>query len=454
MRIYPWIRILAIGNLALYLLLRSFLPPSWLSELIIFNLALILSIFSIFYAPTPDDPSGRRGTALALGFWLLGSVASFIDLDFADFGYALFYPAAIYGITRALHPEEKSSALELLDTAIIALGGTTVIAALLINPMNGALAGSPWEIFLAILYPVGDTLILIMVLIITLRGAFTIRSLFILVGVSIFTITDFIYLWKVTNLNYQFGELSDLGWIIAFILISESFWHQGDESRREYRFNPIVTVLALLASSLILVINVILPGYFPRFTLIPAFATIALAFIRMAVAIRDAQALGDQERLARTDELTGIANRRRFLSEFQPFSEAPGSLLILDLNGFKPVNDRLGHEAGDQLLTQVARRLERVLPEGGLLARLGGDEFGALIPGEEGFETALAMRATLTYPFTINKESIHLDIAIGEAFNNPLFDDGPDLLRRADAAMYQAKRSGKGVERWSDEIHS
>ncbi len=75
----------------------------------------------------------------------------------------------------------------------------------------------------------------------------------------------------------------------------------------------------------------------------------------MAVAMADARKMS--EILARTDELTGLANRRRFIAEFEEFQRSPGSLLILDLDGFKPVNDQLGHDVGDQLLAQVARPL-------------------------------------------------------------------------------------------------
>ncbi|MEY3715977.1 MAG: hypothetical protein RL155_852, partial [Actinomycetota bacterium] len=123
-------------------------------------------------------------------------------------------------------------------------------------------------------------------------------------------------------------------------------------------------------------------------------------------------------------------NRRRFMTEFDNFLEESGSVLILDLDGFKSVNDTQGHGVGDQLLKQVARRFERVIPHGSLLARLGGDEFGALIKGEEGHDVALALRATLSYPFTIADQ----------------------LLRRADVAMYEAKRSKAGVVTWREEL--
>ena len=120
-----------------------------------------------------------------------------------------------------------------------------------------------------------------------------------------------------------------------------------------------------------------------------------------------------------------------------------GSLLLLDLDGFKPVNDAYGHLTGDKVLQQVALRFSRSLPHGALLARLGGDEFGVLVEGsyESAMDIALALRATLSYPFSIDDENINIGVSIGVAANNGL----ADLLRRADDAMYLAKREGLGV---------
>ncbi len=117
--------------------------------------------------------------------------------------------------------------------------------------------------------------------------------------------------------------------------------------------------------------------------------------------------------------------------------------MLLDLDGFKPVNDSYGHEVGDKVLQQVAQRFSRVLPSNALLARLGGDEFGILIDGsqEAVMEIALAIRGTLSYPFVIDGHQISIGVSIGIADN----DGGDDLLLRADNAMYNAKRQALGV---------
>jgi diguanylate cyclase (GGDEF)-like protein len=138
-----------------------------------------------------------------------------------------------------------------------------------------------------------------------------------------------------------------------------------------------------------------------------------------------------------------LPNRRRLISEIQNFATRQGSLLLLDLDGFKPVNDTYGHEAGDRVLQQVAQRFTRALPAGSLLARLGGDEFGVLVDGSQPavMEIALALRGTLSYPFLIDGHEISIGVSIGIADN----DGADDLLLRADNAMYAAKRQALGV---------
>ena len=455
------IRFSPIVLLIIYIVIRYFNPPTWWSELILYNVIIIAAIWATLSSPQPDDEWGRRGFVLALLAWLIGSITSAIDSYFAsemtilsEVSYSLFYPFALFGFIRSLRSQEKSHALEIIDTLVIALSATTLISTFALRSATENISGTDFEVFLAILYPIGDLVLLLTVISVVLLQHLNLRNLFIMMGVLIYTISDFYYLWLTQSEIYQYASLSDAGWLLGFIVIANSYWFAPDEESHPRSFNPIAVTLALIASSLILAISVMRPDYFPRFVLVPAFATIALAFLRMAVAMSDARKMSDERILARTDELTGLANRRRFISEFERFQKDSGSLLILDLDGFKPVNDRLGHQVGDQLLRQVAKRFERVIPRGALLARLGGDEFGALIPGDEGFETAVALRATLSFPFRIDGNEIALSVSIGEARIDPSEGGELNLLRRADEAMYQAKRSKLGVYRWGDAIRS
>ena len=117
--------------------------------------------------------------------------------------------------------------------------------------------------------------------------------------------------------------------------------------------------------------------------------------------------------------------------------------MFFDLDRFKTINDSLGHDIGDHLLQRVSGRITALLDANSLLARLGGDEFGVLYEGghDSAVEVALALRATLSYPFHIDNKEIQLGVSIGVAKNN----GEKDLLLRADNAMYAAKRQALGV---------
>ena len=463
MRTYLLFRGLAIISLATYAFLRTTSEPNWLLDVVLFNSAAILAVVSIFVSPIPDDFRGRLGVALAVLVWSLGSISSSItsfftispsvNLDLiSDLSYVLFYPLALLGITRSILNRRISPALELLDSLIITLGFTTIIAAFLLRPAMMSFTGSRVEVFLAILYPVGDVVLFLATLTFTIMRYLSWRNGLLLIGITLYTIADLYFLYLSQRGEYQLGNLSDMGWLIAFILIAESYWHSPHEEEGLRSFNPTIATLALLGSSTILAIAVLEPEFFPRFIIAPAFGTIALSFLRMGVAINDARNMSNEQILARTDELTGLANRRRFMTEFEEFCSTAGSVLILDLDGFKPVNDAHGHNVGDQILKQVARRFERSIPHGSLLARLGGDEFGALIRGEDGEEVALALRATLSYPFHFEGFDFVLGVSVGIAHNAPDEIPTDQLLRRADEAMYEAKRSKSGVCVWTTEL--
>lgn len=450
-------------SLITYAILRNGSGPHWFLDVILFNATAIFAVLSIFLSPIPDDFRGRLGVALAFLLWALGSIASStssfftiansINLDLvSDISYALFYPLALLGITRSILHRTVSRSLEILDTLIITLGFTTILAAFLIRPAMTNVAGTRVEVLLAILYPVGDIVLFLATLTLTIMRSLSWRSALMLTGITIYTIADLYFLFLSQNGTYQLGAPSDMGWLIAFILIAESYWHSPHEEERVRTFNPTIATLALLGSSAILAISVLEPEYFPRLIIAPAFATIALSFLRMGVAINDARNMSNEQILARTDELTGLANRRKFMTDFEEFCTSEGSVLILDLDGFKPVNDSHGHNVGDQLLKQVARRFERSIPHGSLLARLGGDEFGALIRGDDGEEVALALRATLSYPFHFEGMEFVLGVSVGIAHNEPGEIPADQLLRRADEAMYEAKRSKIGVCVWKQEL--
>ncbi len=152
-------------------------------------------------------------------------------------------------------------------------------------------------------------------------------------------------------------------------------------------------------------------------------------------------------RLANLDTLTGLANRHQFnfhLSE--QFANSSVTMFLLDMDNFKAVNDSLGHAAGDQLLQEVARRLNSIVEDKDLLARLGGDEFAVihanLLTCEDAERYGARLQKALTPPLTISEHRIDVYVSIGIGFSTPHVADAEGLLKACDMALYAAKAAG------------
>lgn len=163
---------------------------------------------------------------------------------------------------------------------------------------------------------------------------------------------------------------------------------------------------------------------------------------------------------ATSDILTGLPNRRVFMLELSRALQAcqnqgqPLAVGFVDLDGFKKVNDLLGHEVGDELLKQVAGRLRQGCREADIVARLGGDEFTFLLRAVSLIEAQQFMERVLIHleePFSIDGNQVEIAASIGVSVFPEHGRTSQELLRMADGAMYSAKRNGKSrVETWSD----
>jgi diguanylate cyclase (GGDEF)-like protein/PAS domain S-box-containing protein len=154
------------------------------------------------------------------------------------------------------------------------------------------------------------------------------------------------------------------------------------------------------------------------------------------------------------DSLTGLSNRAVFHDRIEHALSRGArhgtrlAVFLLDLDGFKTVNDSLGHDAGDELLIAVAKRLEFQGRSSDTVARIGGDEFGILLEddADEVGARTLADRALATFavPFEVQGREVFIRASIGIALSTPVLSDPDELLRNADTAMYAAKAAGKG----------
>jgi diguanylate cyclase (GGDEF)-like protein len=450
-RIHHIAKWLPAALVVLHILLRLFFSqPTIARDLILYNAIVLLFVIGIFQAPLHNDPLAVAFLALATASWGIGSVTSSLNQFFSFSGhqqlvsniaYSAFYPFAFIAIPRAIGRGKKLRAVELLDSAIFGLGFTSIIAALVLKQLVG---DSDLGYFFSVLYAICDIALIVIVIASAALSKISMRLALMITGILAFTLTDFYYLWDQIQGAYQFGQFSDEGWLIGLTLISLSFWYQSKEGSSQVKIHPALIAISIFISPALLSAIALRPDYFPTYVVIPTITTLLLAFIRMTLVIRQANNLGEEKVLARTDDLTGLPNRRRLIAEIDSFNDLEGALLLLDLDGFKPVNDLYGHEMGDRILRQVSQRFSRSLPSGAILARLGGDEFGVIARGndEATLELASALKATLSYPFFIDGKSISIGVSIGHVRN----DGNGDLLHRADLAMYEAKRINAEVQ--------
>lgn len=165
----------------------------------------------------------------------------------------------------------------------------------------------------------------------------------------------------------------------------------------------------------------------------------------------------EEERLVHNvfhDALTGLPNRALFMDRLRLATERARrrkdqiyAVLFLDLDGFKAINDSLGHIVGDQLLIQISRRMKSCLRTTDTIARLGGDEFTMLLEDltdeRESLRIVDRLQKELAQPFKLGSSEIQVTASIGVTCSNPRYERPEEILRDADMAMYRAKSSGK-----------
>jgi diguanylate cyclase (GGDEF)-like protein len=246
---------------------------------------------------------------------------------------------------------------------------------------------------------------------------------------------------------------------VAYLLIAVAAWQRP----RRYVPRPVgLTDLLAPAVFALMAVGVLFAATLERVPLVVsllALAGVLTSIARTAVTFRQIRDLAVFHTQARTDELTGLPNRRRFTESLTHALETAEvhdlSVLLIDLNRFKEVNDSLGHAAGDELLVEVGRRFASAVRAGDLLARFGGDEFAVLARGSDdvGAQTlARRLSATLTEPFLLSGVRVHVGASIGVAAG---WDEGvsaAELIRRADVAMYRAKTDRRDAHQYADAL--
>ena len=339
-----------------------------------------------------------------------------------------------------------------LETVIICGGAACLTASALMTLAANRLAVDGLPLLLAVMYPLLDVVLALLVLaqvILGLRNGLRASS-GLLVGFVAFAVADSDFLLHLSSGTYQFGDLSIVVWGVALALVTG---HACRSRRPESGsgvvrgLNPLV-VAAGMSAAFVLAFE---PTTSVRtYLLVPALATLAAAGLRLTVAVRAANLAADAIMLARSDDLTTLPNRRAVLAALERSltDGTPLGLMILDLDGFKDINDALGHPAGDTVLQEIGGRMRAALDKRMMVARLGGDEFAVVAGIDDEIELMELAQAVLTAvrgSLCIDGITLNTDASIGITVRTDTDRVASELLRRADVAMYEAKENRAGA---------
>lgn len=365
----------------------------------------------------------------------------------ADGLWLSFYVLAYIAIACTVREQMTEFRIDAwLDGAIGGFGAAALVVAFALGPVLEQTAGKFAVVATNLAYPVADVLLIIFIVSAATAVQTKARAWWLLGGgLALFCVGDVIFLFQGANGTYAEGGIVDVTWPLGAVLLglAAQFPAQRvDRSARPPQRYAVPTTFTVTS------VGVLVYGqshHMHVMAVLLAVAAIAAGATRMFFTVREVTSLAESRREARTDELTGLANRRAFTERLEASLARPGShaVFIMDLDAFKEVNDSLGHDAGDDLLRWVAARLSSVLPPG-QLARLGGDEFGAVIPIVDLSDAvALARRtvAALEGPVRLGTTTVRVSASLGIAVS-PLHGHlRTELVRFADMAMYEAKRT-------------
>jgi diguanylate cyclase len=341
-----------------------------------------------------------------------------------------------------------------LDGAIIGLSVGAAVTAVWFDPLV-RMSGDGIAVGVSLFYPLLDVVLLVLIVagLAPLRHQPTASTSILSLGVALFATVDILHLQQVSAHGAGAPDVLPELWSLGVLLFSLAAWAPMELSRPRLEAEhaglsgiPVTFAfvsLAVLAAGLDHHVNVAAS--------LLALAAVSLVVARTALTVRELRRANESFNLARTDDLTSLTNRRGFLEGLDQLIEAsprPLAVLVADLNGFKDVNDSLGHHAGDALLRLVAERFLACLGTSSLLARLGGDEFGVVAvvdhPGA-GMTIAHALRSTLDDPFVVEGVTVRIGASFGVAVHPTHGTSRAAILRCADVAMYDAKRTQADV---------
>ncbi|MGH9016222.1 MAG: putative bifunctional diguanylate cyclase/phosphodiesterase [Acidimicrobiales bacterium] len=374
----------------------------------------------------------------------------------SDIAYLLSDSAFIVGVALMTQASFGRGHLSIrLDGMVAGLASGAAVAMLWFEPLLHV-NGNPWQGAVRVAYPLCDLVLLVLVIagLAPRRYRLTWSTGLLVLGILWFVAGDVMYLNQASPHVVMEGRPVNGTWVIAIWLIGLSAWGREDRRTLPRRHSSVAPAgialvpivfgflsLALLALSL--------TRHDAPTASDMALGALGVVIARMALTLRELRRGAENFRDARTDQLTALQNRRAFLEDAEVKLETARppehvGVLLVDLDGFKEINDSLGHHCGDELLRIVANRFQRKIANRGSVARLGGDEFASacvVSSSQELVVVAQELAETLFDPISLDGVTVRVGASIGVSISPEHGTTHSDLLRSADVAMYEAKRS-------------
>ncbi len=426
--------------------------------------------------------AGTAAWALGEATWSYYELVSDRQTPFpsaADAGFLLFPVLAAIGLLR--WPSAVLAGTTrwrtLLDGALVAGALLILTWVTALGPIVRAGGTSVIGFVVSLSYPLADLVLLTLTIVIVSHARQTRSGLAgVAAGLVCLCVADTGFAYLSATGDYATGSPVDAGWFGGFLLIAVAAGQVTAPAtedpkaiRVQLESTPRVMLPYLPAG---IGLAVALTGQFTgrgdQVTSAAAALVVATLLARQLLAVLDNRALvrqvlaiqHDLRYLAFHDPLTGLANRVMFSDRLRHSLDLhrrdlrPLSVLYCDLDGFKTVNDTLGHDAGDLVLKSAAERLNAVTRTGDTTARIGGDEFAILLEdGGDPHELAVRILAAFARPVSVGQDMVPLSTSIGIAQlrQNEATPTAEVVLQRADRAMYDAKRAGKAtVVTWAE----
>jgi diguanylate cyclase (GGDEF)-like protein len=455
-----------------------------IDDTVLLVLAVPAAVFSAIAARSAWGRLRLAWAAMTVGLvgWGLGeTIWTYYELvlkevpfpSLADAGFLVFPVAACAALL--LFPSEHTGLFRgrvLLDGLIVAGSLFLVSWVTILGPIYTAGGTDRLGFVVSLAYPVSDVVVLTLAAVILVRTGVEHRLTLTLltVGLACISLSDSLFTYLAAKGQYASGDVIDIGWAAGLLLIAVA----AAASRQTTHENSEAAELPGWASIWLPYAPLLLAGIFaaanPPALLRSEPVEIIAGVLVLAVLARQFLAVRENRRLLATvaeaalrDPLTGLANRALFnerldhAMELRDRDEVAVGVVAVDLNDFKLVNDNLGHPVGDELLIGVANRLLNSVRAGDTVARLGGDEFSVVVEGSTDISHLIAYRVVEAFerPFLVAGHELLMRPSVGlaiAALDEPDLDAG-ELLRRADMAMYTAKRArARGVETYHPEM--